>query len=90
MAFAAMPAVRSAVAGWLSAADSAGVLILAVSLDDPADAAGQRAVTAAAELAAPGGPDASGFGLEVIFPGGGPPDLVESWIAAAGTPFYRR
>jgi SseB protein N-terminal domain len=102
LAFAAIPAVRDATAGWLSGTGSSPVLLIAVRLADPADAEAQHAVQAALAnpVARPGGCGqvaAAGrvapgprIGVEVIFPGAHHPDLVESWTVAAGTRFYAR
>ncbi|HXZ66674.1 MAG TPA: SseB family protein [Streptosporangiaceae bacterium] len=84
-------AVREAVAAWLSVELAGEGLLVAVSLDDPADAANRDLVVGAVERAAwEVKPDEAAFPIDVTFPGERTPDRIDEQIAAVGTPFYRR
>jgi len=87
----AIPAVRDAVAAWLSVPSAGEGLLVAVSLDDPGDAAARDLVVGAVERAAwEIEPDQAAFPIDVTFPGEREPDRIDERIAAVGTPFYRR
>jgi hypothetical protein len=84
-------AVREAAAAWLSVRLAGEGLLVAVTLDDPADALTRDLVVGAVERAAwDVEPDEAAFPIDVTFPGERPPDGVDEQIAAVGTPFYRR
>jgi hypothetical protein len=84
-------AVRAATAAWLSVEFAGEGLLVAVTLDDPADAATRDLVVGAVERAAwEVEPDEAAFPIDVTFPGERAPDRIDEQIAAAGTPFYRR
>ncbi len=83
-------AVRQAAAAWLSVESAGEGLIISVTLDDPADAAAQQAVIAAVEQAALTASRDADFPIDVTFPGEGDPDVIDSWVSAFGSPFYRR
>lgn len=84
-------AVREATAAWLSLQLAGEGLLVAVTLDDPSDAASRDLVVGAVERAA-WEVDATeaAFPIDVTFPGERAPDRVDEQIAAVGTPFYRR
>jgi SseB protein N-terminal domain len=87
----AIRAVREAVAVWLAVQPAGEGLLVAVTLDDPADAASRDVVVAAVERAAwEVEPDQAAFPIDVTFPGEHAGDRIDSQIAAVGTPFYRR
>jgi hypothetical protein len=89
--FIGIPAVRDAVAAWLSVPSAGEGLLVAVTLDDPADAAARDLVVGAVERAAwEIEPDQAAFPIDVTFPGEREPDRIDERIATAGTPFYRR
>jgi hypothetical protein len=89
--FIGIPAVRDAVAAWLSVPSAGEGLLVAVTLDDPADAAARDLVVGAVERAAwEIEPDQAAFPIDVTFPGEREPDRIDDRIAAVGTPFYRR
>jgi SseB protein N-terminal domain len=84
-------AVRDATAAWLSVQFAGEGLLVAVTLDNPADAATKDLVVGAVERAAwEVEPDEAAFAIDVTFPGERAPDRVDEQIAAVGTPFYRR
>jgi hypothetical protein len=84
-------AVRAATAAWLSVEFAGEGLLVAVTLDDPADAATRDLVVGAVERAAwEVEPDEAAFPIDVTFPGERAPDHIDEQIATAGTPFYRR
>ncbi len=84
-------AVREATAAWLSVQSVGEGLLVAVTLDDPSDAAGRDLVVGAVERAAwEIEADEAAFPIDVIFPGERAPDRIDEQIAAVGTPFYRR
>ncbi|MGH3301973.1 MAG: SseB family protein [Streptosporangiaceae bacterium] len=87
----AIAAVRDAAAAWLSVQLAGEGLLVAVTLDDPADAATRDLVVGAVERAAwEVEPDEAAFPIDVTFPGELTPDRIDEQIAAVGTPFYRR
>jgi hypothetical protein len=87
----AITAVREAVAAWLAVRPAGAGLLVAVTLDDPADAPIRDAVVGAVERAAwEVEPDQAAFAIDVTFPGERAGDRIDSQIAAVGTPFYRR
>lgn len=89
--FIAIPAVRDAVAAWLSVPSAGEGLLVAVTLDDPADAAARDLVVGAVERAVwEIEPDQAAFPIDVTFPGEQEPDRIDDRMAAVGTPFYRR
>jgi hypothetical protein len=84
-------AVREAAAAWLSVQAAGEGLLVAVTLDDPADAASRDLVVGAVERAAwEIEADEAAFPIDVAFPGERAPDRIDEQIAAVGTPFYRR
>jgi SseB protein N-terminal domain len=84
-------AVREAAAAWLSVRFAGEGLLVAVALDDPADARTRDLVVGAVERAAwEVEPDEAAFPIDVTFPGERPLDQIDDQIAAVGTPFYRR
>jgi len=86
-----IPAVRDAVAAWLAVRSAGEGLLVAVTLDDPADAATRDQVVGAVERAAwEVEPDQAAFPIDVTFPGVREADRIDGRIAAVGTPFYRR
>jgi hypothetical protein len=87
----AIPAVRDAAAAWLSVPSAGEGLLVAVTLDDPGDAAVRDLVVGAVERAAwEIEPDQAAFPIDVTFPGEREPDRIDERIAAVGTSFYRR
>jgi len=84
-------AVRDASAAWLSVQFAGEGLLIAVTLDDPADASVRDIVAGAIERAAwQARPQDAGFPIDVTFPGEREPDDIDERIAAFATPFYRR
>jgi len=95
-------AAREAAAGWLAvepdspaAATPDGEaahegLVISVTLDDPADAAGRDAACAAVQAAVTGAGPAAAWPVSVTFPGEGEPDVIDHWVSAWARPFYRR
>jgi hypothetical protein len=84
-------AVREATAAWLSVQLAGEGLLVAVTLDDPSDAASRDLVVGAVERAAWEVEAAeAAFPIDVTFPGERAPDRIDEQIAAVGTPFYRR
>lgn len=87
----AVAAVRGAAAAWLSAPDGGEGLLVAVSLDDPGDAASRDVAAGAVERAAwQVEPADAAFPIDVAFPGERAPDRMDRQITLAATPFYRR
>ncbi len=87
----AITAVREATAAWLSVRFAGEGLLVAVTLDDPADAPTRDLVVGAVERAVwEIEPDEAAFPIDVTFPGEREPDRVDEQVAAVGTPFYRR
>jgi SseB protein N-terminal domain len=86
----AVPAASRACAAWLSVGPAGEGLVISVTLDDPADADARDAVIRVVERAALATPPAPWFPIDVTFPGEGPPDAVDEWVAASAAPFYRR
>jgi hypothetical protein len=86
-----IPAVRDAVAAWLAVRSAGEGLLVAVTLDDPADAGTRDLVVGAVERAAwEVEPDQAAFPIDVTFPDEREADRIDGRIAAVGTPFYRR
>lgn len=85
-----VPDAAQAAAAWLSVEFAGEGLVIAVTLDDPADAAVQDAVIRVVEHAAQAAPADPWFPIDVTFPGEGVPDLVDDWISRCGVPFYSR
>ena len=85
-----IPAARQASRAWLSVPGQGEGLIIAVTLDDPADEASQEAVLAAVEHAAGAAGPAAGFPIDVTFPGEHDPDDVDRWLAEHAMPFHLR
>src|SRR5215469_2664127 len=86
-----IPAVRDAVAAWLAVRSSGEGLLVAVTLDDPADAVTRDQVVGAVERAAwEVEASQAAFPIDVTFPGEREGDSIDGQIAAVGTPFYRR
>jgi hypothetical protein len=84
-------AVRDASAAWLSVQFAGEGLLVAITLDDPADASAQDLVVGAIERAAwEAAPEDAAFPIDVTFPGYGERDHLDECVAAVGSPFYRR
>ncbi len=84
-------AVREAAAAWLSVRGGGEGLLIAVTLDDPADEDSRDLVCGAIERAAwEVRPDEAAFPIDVTFPGERAPDDIDDQVAAVGTAFYRR
>lgn len=87
----AIPQARESAAAWLSVQFAGEGLLIAVSLDDPADEIAKDAVVTVVERAASmAPPEESGFPIDVTFPGERQPDYIDQWFAAFAAPFYRR
>jgi hypothetical protein len=86
----AVPSAARACAAWLSVEAAGQGLVISVTLDDPADGEARDAVIRVVERAARAAPPDPWFPVDVTFPGEGPPDPVDEWVAASATPFYRR
>lgn len=87
----AIAPVRDASAAWLSVQFAGEGLLVAVTLDDPADLSVQDLVVGAVERAAwEAAPEDAAFPIDVTFPGYGERDRLDESVAAAGSPFYRR
>ncbi len=87
----AIAAVRDASAAWLSVRFTGEGLLIAVTLDDPADIKVQDLVVGAVERAAwEAAPQDTAFPIDVTFPGYGERDQIDEYVAAVGSPFYRR
>jgi hypothetical protein len=90
-ALGALPAVRQAAAAWLAVPGAGAGLVIAVSLDDPADELAQSAAVDAIRRAAAAVPLRVPFPLDATFPGETPsPDAINDWIAGHTRPFYSR
>jgi len=87
---AAVPAAARACAAWLTVEQAGQGLVISVTLDDPADRDARDAVIRVVERAARAAPPQPWFPIDVTFPGEGPPDPVDEWVAARAAPFYRR
>jgi hypothetical protein len=86
-----IPAVREAVAAWLAVRPAGEGLLVAVTLDDPADAIARDQVVGAVERAAwEVEASQAAFPIDVTFPDERERDSIDGQIAAVGTPFYRR
>jgi hypothetical protein len=86
-----IPAVREAVAAWLAVRPAGEGLLVAVTLDDPADAMARDQVVGAVERAAwEVEASQAAFPIDVTFPDEREGDSIDGRIAAVGTPFYRR
>ncbi|HSR85019.1 MAG TPA: SseB family protein [Streptosporangiaceae bacterium] len=84
-------AVREATAAWLSVQFAGEGLLVAVTLDDPADSAAQDLVVGAVERAAwEAAPEDAAFPIDVTFLGSGKRDHIDEALVAAGSQFYRR
>jgi hypothetical protein len=86
----AVPSAARACAAWLSVEAAGQGLVISVTLDDPADGEARDAVIRVVEQAARAAPPGPWFPIDVTFPGEGPPDPVDEWVATSATPFYRR
>jgi hypothetical protein len=87
----AIAAVRDASAAWLSVQFAGEGLLVAVTLDDPADISDQDLVVGAVERAAwEAAPEDAAFPIDVTFPGYGERDHIDECVAAVASPFYRR
>jgi hypothetical protein len=87
----AIAAVRDASAAWLSVRFTGEGLLIAVTLDDPADVSVQDLVVGAVERAAwEAAPQDTAFPIDVTFPGYGERDQIDESVASVGSPFYRR
>jgi SseB protein C-terminal domain len=83
-----IPAAQQASRAWLSVPGEGEGLIIAVTLDDPADEASQEAVLAAVEHAAGAAGPTAEFPIDVTFPGEREPDDVDRWFAEHAMPFH--
>ena len=87
----AIAAVREASAAWLSVKFAGEGLLVAVTLDEPADNSVQDLVVGAVERAAwEAAPHDAAFPIDVTFLGSGERDHFDQCVAAAASPFYRR
>ena len=88
----ALPVVRQAAAAWLAVPEEGAGLVIAVTLDDPADEFGRVAAFDAVERAAAAVSLRVPFPLDVMFPGEPPPgpDAISDWISGNVRPFYAR
>ena len=82
----AIPQVSQASRAWLPVPGQGERLVVAVSLQDPSSDAGRKEVISALEQAT----TATGFPLDVMFPGEDQPGELDEWISAHGEPFYLR
>jgi SseB protein N-terminal domain len=84
-------AVREATAAWLSVRFAGEGLLIAVTLDDPADSTAQDLVVGAVERAAwEAAPEDAAFPIDVTFLGSGERDHIDEALVAVGSQFYRR
>jgi hypothetical protein len=89
--FMAITAVRASSAAWLSLKFAGEGLLVAVTLDDPADGNVRDLVVGAVERAAwEAAPQDAAFPIDVTFLGSGERDHFDECVTAAGSPFYRR
>jgi hypothetical protein len=87
----AIGGAREATAAWLSVEFGGEGLLIAVTLDDPADSSVQEMVVGAVERAAwEAAPEDAAFPIDVTFVGSGEGDHFDERVAAVGSPFYRR
>jgi hypothetical protein len=87
----AIAEVRDAAAAWLSVESAGEGLLIAVTLDDPADVSIQDLVAGAVERAAwEAAPEDTAFPIDVAFLGADERDGIDERVVAAGSPFYRR
>jgi hypothetical protein len=77
-------------AGSVGAGTEGAGMVIAVRLDDPADAAARDAVVAAVQDAAAAAPTETRWPVDVTFPGEGEPDIIDRWVTAESAPFYQR
>ena len=89
-ALATVAAVRDAAAVLLRVDQAGEGTVIAVTLDDPGDAAARDAALAAVQAAALATPAPAAGALDVTFPGEGEPDVIDRWVSSFATPFYRR
>jgi SseB protein N-terminal domain len=85
-----VPEAIQAAAAWLTVEFAGEGLVIAATLDDPADAVAQEAVIRVVEQAALAAPADPWFPIDVTFPGEGVPDPVDEWISHSAVPFYSR
>jgi SseB protein N-terminal domain len=85
-----VPAAIQAATAWLSVEQAGEGLVISVSLEDPGDAAAQRAALDVIERAAAAAVGEAPFPIDVTFPGEGEPDVVDEWVTANALPFYLR
>jgi len=87
----AIAAVRDASASWLSVKFAGEGLLVAVTLDDPADGSVRELVVGAVERAAwEAAPQDAAFPIDVTFLGSGERDHFDDCVVAVGSSFYRR
>ena len=90
-ALAPLAAVRLASAAWLAVPEEGAGLVIAVTLDDPADELARQAAFAAIDRAAAAVPLRVPFPVDVTFPGEpSGPDAINDWIGGHVRPFYAR
>jgi type III secretion system (T3SS) SseB-like protein len=83
-------AVRDAAAAWLAVEAAGEGLIISVTLDDPAAAAARDAARDAVQAAVTEAGPAAAWPVDMTFPGEGEPDIIDRWVSAYASPFYRR
>ncbi|HEU5418096.1 MAG TPA: SseB family protein [Streptosporangiaceae bacterium] len=83
-------AVREAAAAWLAVEAAGEGLVISACLDSPAAATDRDAVIDAVQAAVTEAGAAVPWPVDVTFPGEGEPDVIDRWVAACASPFYRR
>ena len=86
----ALPFARQAARAWLSVPGQGEGLLISVLLDDPSSEQARAAVADAIEDATAAVALRVPFPVDLIFPGEGPPDAIDAWIADNTRPFYQR
>jgi SseB protein N-terminal domain len=89
-ALARVRAAREAAAVWLRVDQAGEGMVIAVTLDDPGDAAARDATLAAVQAAADATPLPAAGALDVTFPGEDEPNVIDRWVTTFATPFYQR
>jgi SseB protein N-terminal domain/SseB protein C-terminal domain len=86
----ALPFARQAARAWLSVPGQGEGLLISVVLDDPSSEQARAAVADAIEDATAAVALRVPFPVDLIFPGEGPADAIDAWIAENTRPFYHR
>jgi SseB protein N-terminal domain/SseB protein C-terminal domain len=86
----ALPFARQASRAWLSVPGEGEGLLISVLLDDPSSEHARDAAADAIEGAAAAVALRVPFPVDLVFPGEGPPDALDAWIAGHTRPFYDR